>query len=92
MLICSAKRSCVSLSRPPGWSGMTTARTRLRVTVMPAFVSAASARAGSSTIRLMTPKVSDVAIVVARMLIFSFARICVTAASLPGLFSAKIES
>ncbi len=41
MLIPSAKRSCVSLSRPPGWSGMTTARTRLSVTVIPAFVSAA---------------------------------------------------
>jgi hypothetical protein len=36
--------------------------------------------------------VSDVEIVVARMLIFSFASTRVTAASRPGLFSAKIES
>ena len=59
---------------------------------MPAFVNAACARRGSSTIRLITPKVSDVEMVVARILIFSPARTEVTAASLPGLFSAKIDN
>ena len=78
--------------QPPGWSGMTTARTRFNETVIPACGEGLLGPPGSSTIRLMTPKVSDVAIVVARILIFSFVKTRVTAASRPGLFSAKIES
>jgi len=70
---------------------MMTAMTSLVVTIIPSFLIALMAFCGSSTMRLMTPKVAVVAIVVARMFTFALPRIPVSLASCPGLFSAKTE-